>query len=87
MLKEFESKWDGHLERINVAKHRIDLLIEDVRPAHSAPYRAGPAARKFAREEIGRMITKKVIEQATTEHVATIVVLTEKNGSSRFCGD
>lgn len=47
--------WDGHLRPINKAKHKIDLISSDVRPIYSAPYRAGPRARKFDGDEIDKM--------------------------------
>lgn len=67
MLEEFESRGDGPLERINIAKHRIILLNGDVRPVHSAPYWPGQTARKFAAAEIGQLPQEKVIEPGTTE--------------------
>lgn len=67
MLGTFESMSDDHLERINAARHRIDLLNDEVRSVHSALYRAGPTARQFAAAEGNRLIAKKVIEPITTE--------------------
>lgn len=42
MITKFKSMSEGHLRRINVSKHRIDLCQKEVRPVHSAPYQAGP---------------------------------------------
>lgn len=36
-LREFESTSDEYLECIAVSKHRINLLNDAIKPAHSAP--------------------------------------------------
>lgn len=41
IFKDFQCMYAGHYRRINVAKHRIDLFNDEVRPVHSAQYRAG----------------------------------------------
>lgn len=73
MVGEFEIMWDRHLERVNVAKHRLDLLNEDVRMVHSALYRARSTMMKFAVANNGWMIIEKVIKSGTTEWAASIV--------------
>lgn len=47
ILGEFEITSDGHLGRIDVVEHRMDLEISGERPNRSMPYRAGPRARYF----------------------------------------
>lgn len=37
-----------HLRRINLARHRINLLNDETRPVHSAPLQMRPTARRFA---------------------------------------
>lgn len=66
MLGESENIYDRQLRPSNVAKHQIDLLSDDVRPAHSTSYRAGPTAGKFSVTEIDQMIAERLIEPATT---------------------
>lgn len=41
LLEKFEDMCDGHLGQTKMAKHRIELTHNDVRPIHSAPYREG----------------------------------------------
>lgn len=40
-MQKYESMWDGHLERIMVAKHKTDLNSPDAPPLHLASYRSG----------------------------------------------
>lgn len=86
MLEPFSKMWDGHLGRISVAKHRIDLMSGST-PVHSAPYRAGPKVREFQRTKINRMFEQEVLESVTTEWAAPIVFAPKKDGIMRFCVD
>lgn len=70
MLIKFQRMWDGHLGRINVAEHIINLLNDEMRPVYSTPYRAEPTARKCSEAGINQMIAENVIERATTEWAA-----------------
>lgn len=47
MLADFELMWDGHLGRINIAKHRLELSQGDSKRTHSASFRARLIAQKF----------------------------------------
>lgn len=82
LLTEFTSMWDGHLGTIQTVKHRIDLDPPKAKPIHSAPYRAGPAARQLEREEIDKMLRMGVIEPAQTEWASPIVFVPKKTGHS-----
>lgn len=86
-LEEYENMWDVYRGRIHVAKHRIDLLNDDVRPVHSASYRAGQTARKFSPAETDRMISEKLIEPANTKWEASIVLDPKKGGFFCICVD
>lgn len=59
----------------------------DVRPIHSAPYRADPAARPFEKEDLEKMTKMCVIDPAQTEYAAPIIISPKKYGSLRFCVD
>lgn len=39
ILKDFESRWDGHLGCVKVALHQSDLLNKDVKPVYPADVR------------------------------------------------
>lgn len=85
MLEEFESLRDGGLWRNNVAKDQITILNADDRPAHSAPFRAEPAARKFSNAEIGRMITTNLNDSPTTKWAVPIVLPPRRTVHFDFC--
>lgn len=82
---EFQSMWDGHLERVNTAKHRIELRPENTQPIYCTPLWAGQKAREFEKTEIEEMLPKKVIEPTQTEWAAPIVFTLKKDGYLRFC--
>lgn len=84
MLEELESRLDGHLGCIVVAKRWTDMLNADVRPVHSASYQPGTDARKFATAEIARVMTKKASEPESTAWAALIVFTPKKDTSFRF---
>ena len=73
MLEPFAHMWDGHLGHIHAATHRIELVADDTLPVHCAPYRAGPNAREFERQEMQKMVDMGVIEPAQTEWASPIV--------------
>lgn len=80
MLQAFSNMWDGHLGRISVAKHRIDLT-PGASPIHSAPYRARTKVPKFHQIEIAGMLEQEVIELARIEWAASTVFAQEKDGT------
>lgn len=87
MLELFSPMWDGHVGRITIAKHRIEMNTRDIRPINSAPYRVGPAARAFEKEEQAKMTKMRVIEPAQREWAAPTVLAHKKDGPLRFCVD
>lgn len=78
---------NGHLECINVSKHRADLLTKETRPVHSSPYQAVSTAAQFSAAEINLKIAKNVIEPETTEREAPTVLASKENGTIHFCVD
>ena len=87
MLEKYESMWDGHIGQITVAKHRIDLVDEGMRPIHAHPYRAGPKRRELEKAELDNMLKEGIAEPATTEWASPIVFAPKKDGTLRFCVD
>lgn len=63
-LERLSPMWDGYLGSITVAKHHIEINAPEVFPIHSAPYRMGPGAREFEKEEFEKMSKIGVIEPA-----------------------
>lgn len=52
----FESMWDGHPGRIDLAEHQIKLSSADKKRTSSALYRQSPKARRFDKNEMGKML-------------------------------
>lgn len=52
MLEALQTMWDGHLQNVNVAKHRVALQSSNQRPSHSTPYGAGPKARDPEKQDV-----------------------------------
>lgn len=64
MLPDFESRWNGHLDRVRIEKHWVQLPAADAKPIYSAPYQAGPCAQELEKLEIAKMFCKEIIEPA-----------------------
>lgn len=72
--------WDGHLDLISVAKHRIKLLDERTQPVHLAPYYARPRTQEFEETGIEKMFKDSTIEPAQTERPALMVFAHKMDG-------
>lgn len=77
---------DGHLS-ITIAKHRIEMNAPEVRPIHSAPYRAGTATRALQKKELKKMKKIGVMKPDLAEWAAPIIFAPKKDGSLRICVD
>lgn len=64
---ELESMSEEFLGRIHFSEHQFNLSSDDIKPVHSAPYRAGPTARRATVVRINGILPESVIEQATTK--------------------
>lgn len=67
MLTESQHIRKSRLERINTAKHRIELLGPALCPVHSAHYRDGQKTCKFEKAKIEKMLDENIIAHAETE--------------------
>lgn len=56
LMTEFDPMWDGHLSRICIPNHCIEITSDESQPVHCAPYKAGPEAC----ESENTVINKKV---------------------------
>lgn len=79
--------WYGHIGRKNVAKHRIELLNDKVRPVQSALFCMGQKTREFEQVEIYKMVKQKVSYSEQTKCAALIFFLSKNNGTVRFYVD
>lgn len=87
MLAEFQLMSGGHLGRIIVATHFIDLLDGNTQSSYSEPHRARPKTREFEKIEIEEILKDNTVEPAQTELDASIVFAPKKNGFYRFSVD
>lgn len=76
--------WDGPLDHIVKVKHLFDLTSPDVRPIHSAQYRAGRHVREFGRDGFEKLLKMKGINPAQTEWAAPTVFIPNKDGALRI---
>src|SRR3978361_1159279 len=80
----FESD-DGRTGRTDLIKHRIDT-------GHAYPIRQPPRRVPFAKQQevehlVEKMLEEGVIEESSSPWSAPVVLVTKKDGTSRFCVD
>lgn len=81
MMNEFETMWDGYLERVVVTGHRTNLTKPDKTPIHQNQNRANPQNRELERTGTDKALSKGVIEPASVEQLSRIVFTPKKEGS------
>lgn len=73
------------LGRTDMAKQRIKLIIQEIRPNDSVPYCAGRKACKFGNVEIDKMLCMKIVEPAHSEWAPPKIFVRKSDGLVRFC--
>lgn len=58
MMSEWASMWDGHLGRVLLIKHGMDLTNPSRRSMHSSPYGASPRQRQRKRNDLTKTLQK-----------------------------
>ncbi|XP_045194238.2 uncharacterized protein LOC123549863 [Mercenaria mercenaria] len=66
-------------------KHKI--YTGDAHPVKQAPRRQPIGKRSSEKEEVIRMLKKGIIEPSNSEWSSPVVLITKKDGSTRFCVD
>ncbi|GBM01909.1 Retrovirus-related Pol polyprotein from transposon 412 [Araneus ventricosus] len=88
LLKEFQnlfSTWDADVSHCNMTQHRINT--GDHPPIKQYPRRL-PLAKKDETERLVKeMVDNGIIEESSGPWASPIVLVTKKDGSTRFCGD
>lgn len=87
MLEAFKSISDGHQGCIKQSSHRNDLLNDEVRPSHLAPYLVVPYARQFAATEVNRVLIEICFEPDTIGWAAPVVFASKMDGPLRVYVD
>ena len=76
---------DGKLGRTDLVKHGIDT--GDARPIKQGPRSLPISQQMIAEEEVDKMLKQGVIEPSDSPWAAPVVLVTKKDGSTRFCVD
>ena len=76
---------NGELGRTDRIKHTIDT--GDARPIRQAPRRLSPCRRELVEQEIDKMLAQGIIETSDSPWAAPIVLVSKKDGTTRFCVD
>lgn len=86
MLKRHARMWNGHLGRIEAARHHIEL-VPGANPFKQQPYRQGPKGRMYIDKEIRKQLSEGVIQPSKSEWGSPMVLESKQDGSLRFCVD
>ena len=78
--------WDGSPREVDTTEHHVDLF-KGARPIESHPFRAGARAREVEQAEVQPMLAADVIEPAQSAWSSPVVLVSEPDGSLRFCVD
>lgn len=78
---------EDHLDLINLAKFRIDLIEDTVNSDHSTFSHAAPNTREFEKVVIDKMFAQEVTEAVQSGWSAPIVLISMKHGKLRVCVD
>lgn len=79
------AKSSDDLGRTSLVKHRIDTGAN--RPVKQPPRRVPVHKKHIVQEELDKMITRGVIEPCDGPWSSPIVLVTKKDGTTRFCID
>lgn len=79
--------WNAHHARIIDANHHIVLTFLVAPTVQSTPYRAGLKQQNRKFEENENTLEAAVAQFAVTEWASGEVLVPEKEGRLRFCGD
>ena len=71
--------------RTGLVKHTIDT--GDQRPVRLPPRRLPIAKQEIEREEVQKMLDRRVIEPCQSSWASRVVLVTKKDGTTRFCID
>ena len=88
LLCEFENVFmspDGGLGLTKLVKHRIDT--GDNAPIKQPPRRLPIAKRDEVEKEVTKMLEQGIIEESDSPWASPVVLVTKKDGSTRFCVD
>ncbi|XP_061436491.1 LOW QUALITY PROTEIN: uncharacterized protein LOC133361583 [Lethenteron reissneri] len=88
LLREYAdvfSEHDSDVGRTDLVKHQIDTGA--ARPIKLPAYRVGAPERAQIKEAVGDMLCDNIIQPSASPWSAPVVLVTKKDGSTRFCVD
>ena len=91
VAREFLQKHSGMFAsgessgRTNIVQHRINT--GDAQPIRQAPRRLPLAKQEETEELVRKMLDEGVIEESNSPWSSPVVLVTKKDGSTRFCVD
>lgn len=80
MHPKHQSRLDGHLGRINVAKQCIEHPSPDTALVQSASYQAGPKTKEFETAGVEKLLVEYVIKSTQIEWACPILSVAKKGG-------
>ena len=75
----------AELKKATHVKHVIDT--GDAQPIRSVPYRTSYKEREIIEKEVNKMLKNKIISISHSPWSSPVVLVTKKDGSTRFCVD
>lgn len=87
MMTEFESLWDGHFGRADVTTYRINVIESGKMPLYRSPYFTHPQNNELEMAETDKMLSKVVVEPASTEGLSPTLSAPKRHRSPRLCVD
>lgn len=85
MLSDLATMVNGHLGRMNITKHRIELSPADAKLRQYETHEPSPRARKFEENEVDKMLSEGGIEPAQSEWAVAIMFRVEQRCFFVFC--
>ena len=88
LLKRFENvfaKSSDDLGQTDRVRHKIDT--NNARPIRQSPRRQPFGKRDIEKQELDKMLSRGIVEPSTSAWASPIVLITKKDGSTRFCVD
>ncbi|XP_078458755.1 uncharacterized protein LOC144723702 [Lampetra planeri] len=88
LLREYAdvfSEHDSDVGRTDLVKHQIDTGA--AQPIKLPAYRVGAPERAQISEAVGDMLRDNIIQPSASPWSAPVVLITKKDGSTRFCVD
>ena len=85
LLNKYSNVFSDNPGNTNLVEHKIDLISDE--PVRVKPYPVPYSVRNEIKKEVQEMLNLRVIEQTDSAYAAPVVLVSKKEGSTRFCID